>query len=71
MSAGTCLVSIVMAHVIGTSRGLPGLDLSAPVSQPGEAAPEEVLCRPPREGLECLLVKMGRTGPLAEPCRGP
>ena len=25
----------------------------------------------PREGLECLLVKMGRTGPLAEPCRGP
>ena len=25
----------------------------------------------PREGLECLLVKMGRTGPLAEPCHGP
>ena len=25
----------------------------------------------PREGLECLLVKMGRTGPLTEPCRGP
>ena len=25
----------------------------------------------PREGLECLLVKMGRTRPLAEPCRGP
>ena len=25
----------------------------------------------PREGLECLLVKMGRTGPLAEPHRGP
>ena len=25
----------------------------------------------PREGLESLLVKMGRTGPLAEPCRGP
>ena len=24
----------------------------------------------PREGLECLLVKMGRTGPLAEPRRG-
>ena len=23
----------------------------------------------PREGLECLLVKMGRTGPLAEPHR--
>ena len=40
-------------------------------SQPGEAAPEEVLCRPPREGLECLLVKMGRTGPLVEPRCGP
>ena len=25
---------------------------------------------PPREGLECMLVKMGRTGPLAEPRRG-
>ena len=25
----------------------------------------------PREGLECLLVKMGHTGPLVEPCRGP
>ena len=25
----------------------------------------------PREGLECLLVKMGRTGPLTEPRRGP
>ena len=25
----------------------------------------------PREGLECLLVEMGRTGPLVEPCRGP
>ena len=25
----------------------------------------------PREGLECLLVKMGRTGPLVEPCHGP
>ena len=25
----------------------------------------------PREGLECLLVKMGQTGPLAEPRRGP
>ena len=25
----------------------------------------------PREGLECLLVKMGRAGPLAEPRRGP
>ena len=27
--------------------------------------------RPPREGLECLLVKMGRTGPLVEPRHGP
>ena len=25
----------------------------------------------PREGLECLLVKMSRTGPLVGPCRGP
>ena len=25
----------------------------------------------PREGLECLLVKMGHTGPFAEPRRGP
>ena len=25
----------------------------------------------PREGLECLLVKMGRTGPRVEPRRGP
>ena len=40
-------------------------------SQPSEAAPEEVLCRPPREGLECLLVKMGRTRPLEEPHRRP
>ena len=37
------------------------------VSLPGEAAPEEVLRRPPREGLECLLMKMGRTRPLDEP----
>ena len=25
----------------------------------------------PREGLECLLVKMDRTGPLVEPRWGP
>ena len=25
----------------------------------------------PHKGLECLLVKMGRTGPFAEPRRGP
>ena len=25
----------------------------------------------PREGLECLLVKMGHTGPLVEPRHGP
>ena len=25
----------------------------------------------PRKGLECLLVKMGRTGPLGEPRCGP
>ena len=39
--------------------------------QPGEAAPEEVLRRPPREGLGCLLVKMGHIGPLVEPRHGP
>ena len=45
--------------------------------QPGEAAPEEVLHRPPREAwplamvLNALLMKMGRTGPRAEPRRGP
>ena len=37
------------------------------VNQPGEAAPEEVLRRPPREAwilarvLDALLMKMGRT----------
>ena len=40
-------------------------------SQPSEAAPEDVLRHPPREGLECLLVKMGRMGPLVEPRHGP
>ena len=46
-------------------------------SQPGEAAPEEVLCRPPREAwplvrvLNATLMKMGRTGLLAQPRRGP
>ena len=28
-------------------------------------------CRPPREGLELLLLKLGRTGMLTEPHRGP
>ena len=40
-------------------------------SQPGEATPEEVLRCPPLEGIECLLVKMGHTGLLVEPRRGP
>ena len=53
-------------------REVPLALISLPlVSQPGEAAPEEVLRHPPREGLECLLVKMGRSGPLVEPRRGP
>ena len=44
---------------------------------PGEAAPEEVLGRPPREAwplarvLNALSMKMGRTGLLAKPRRGP
>ena len=47
------------------------------MSLPGEAAPEEVLRRPPREAwpivrvLNALSMKMGRAGPLAQPCRGP
>ena len=66
-----------MAYITGTSRGAPCLDLSALPSHPGEAAPEEVLRRPPREAwplarvLSALLMKMGRTGLLAEPRRGP
>ena len=46
-------------------------------SLPSEAAPEEVLRRPPREAwplarvLSVWLVKMGRTGPLVEPHCGP
>ena len=46
-------------------------------SLPGDAAPEEVLRRLPREAwplarvLIALLMKMGRTGPLVEPRRGP
>ena len=70
MRAGARLALVVMAHVIGTSRGLPALISPPLASQPGEAAPEEVLCRLPREGLKPLLVKMGRTGPLAEPRHG-
>ena len=47
------------------------------VSLPGEAAPEEAWRRPPREAwplarvLNALSMKMGRTGPLVEPRRGP
>ena len=47
------------------------------MSLPGEAAPEEALCRPPREAwplarvLNALLMKMGRTGLLAQPRCGP
>ena len=46
-------------------------------SQPGDTAPEEVLCRLPCEAwplarvLNALLMKMGRTGPRTEPRRGP
>ena len=45
-------------------------------SQPSEAAPTEVLVSlasrglAPREGLELLLLKLGRTGPLMEPRHG-
>ena len=69
--AGARLALVVTAHVSGTSRVCLALNSPPLASLPGEAAPEEVWCRPPREGLECLLVKMGRTGPLVEPRRGP
>ena len=45
--------------------------------QPGEAAPEEVLRRPPREAwtlarvLNALSMKMGYTDLPAQPPRGP
>ena len=52
--------------------------ISPPIaSVPGEDAPEEVLRRSPREAwpltrvLNALLMKMGRTGLLAQPRRGP
>src|SRR3954463_14472980 len=47
------------------------------MSQPEEAMPEEVLRHPPREAwplarvLSLALMKVGRTGPLFEPRRGP
>ena len=47
------------------------------MSLPGEAAPGEALCRPPREAwplakvMNALLMKMGRSGLLAKPRRGP
>ena len=53
-------------------RGVPLTLISPPlVRQPGEAAPEEVLRRPPHDGLECSLMNMDRTRPLGEPCPGP
>ena len=41
------------------------------MSLPGEAAPEEVLRRPPREALGCLVDEDGPYGLLAQPRRGP
>ena len=77
MLAGARLVLVVMAYVIGTSRGSPCLDLSAPREPAWRGRPRGGLASSasrglaPREGLECLLVKMGHTGPLVEPRRGP
>ena len=74
--AGARLVSVVMAHVTRTSRGLPCLDLFAPREPAwcGRSRGGLVLSASrglaPREGLKCLLVKVGRTGPLAEPRHG-
>ena len=67
MPAGARLALVVMAYVIGTSRGSLALISPPLASQPGEAAPEEDLRHLPRKGLECLLMKMGRIGPLVEP----
>ena len=59
-----------------TRRGLHR-NLRSSGASPGELLPSEVLAPSasrglaPREGLESLLVKMGRTGPLAAPRRGP
>ena len=70
---GARLVSIVTAHVTGTSQGLPCLDLSAPREPAWRGRSRGGLVSSasrglaPREGLECLLVKMGCTGPLAKP----
>ena len=57
---------------------MPFALISPPLaSKPSEAAPEEVLCHPPREAwplarvLNALSMKMGRTGLLAQPRRGP
>ena len=77
MQAGACLVLIVMACEMSTSRGTPCLDLSASLmSLPGEAAPQEASSSSaprglaPREGLECCLMKTGRTGPLVSDAAG-
>ena len=72
MRARARLALVIMAYITGNLVRYPLALISPPLaSQPGEAATEGVLYHPPREGLECLLVKMGRTGPLVEPRRGP
>ena len=70
---GARLISIVMAYVTRTLRVCAALNSSPLTSQPSGAAPEEVLCRPPREAwplakvLGLVLMKMGRAGPLSRP----
>ena len=56
MRAGARLVSIVMAQVIEPREVCLALISPPLASQPGGAAPEEVLCRPPREAWPLVRV---------------
>ena len=74
---GTCLVSIVTAHVTRTSRGSPHLDISAPREPArlghsrGGLASSASRGLDPREGLGCFVGEDGPYGLLAPPRRGP
>ena len=56
MRAGARLTLVIMADVVGTSQGSLALIFPPLASQPGEAAPEEVLCRPPHEAWPLMRV---------------
>ena len=70
MRAGARLASVVMAHVMRTSRGLPRLDISTP-REPvwlghsrGGLASSASRGLDPREGLGCLVDEDGLYGLL-------